>query len=335
MSAFVTGVGVACAAGFDWRALHAASPAGGEPRVPSIPAELDVGDARLHRVMSRPARLMAIAARRAIGEAGWTAPLDDVAWYAGVGFLPVPREEIEALLARSWDGGLSHERLGRSGLRAFHPLRTFLLLPNFTMCHGALLEGTRGPNGAFFSRGGGTVVALGEALRALDEGCTRALAGGADSPLDPFEHSDHRRRGEFEEGLVLGEGAAVMALSSHAAGAHARVASWALRSARRDGLAAAAAKACEVAVRAAGPDLLVLGAWGKPARAALDSVARAFPRAELLDANAGLGETFAAGPALAWATALSALRAGQGTRALVLSAGVDEQVGAVMLEAVS
>ena len=41
---------------------------------------------------------------------------------------------------------------------------------NFTLCHSAILQGPAGPNSAFFSRGGGTLLAISEAMAALIEG---------------------------------------------------------------------------------------------------------------------------------------------------------------------
>ena len=108
---------------------------------------------------------------------------------------------------------LSLEKLGERGIAACNPLFTFQTLNNFSLCHGAILEGLGGPNGAFFSRGAGTVTALAEAVHSLLEGdCDRAVAGGADTALHPITWAELVRDGFANRGLMPGEGAAVLAL---------------------------------------------------------------------------------------------------------------------------
>lgn len=87
----------------------------------------------------------------------------------------------------------------------------------------------------------------------------------------------------------------------------------------------------EAGLRAVEPDLIVLAAWGDPARASLlRAVAELFPTASVLDASR-LGESLAATPALAWSAALDRVASGAAERALVVSAGVDGDLGAVAL----
>jgi hypothetical protein len=108
---------------------------------------------------------------------------------------------------RSTTARVSLARLGADGLLASNPLDTFRVLNNFTMCHGAILEGTTGPNGAFFSRGTGTVHALAEAVHAIESGdCERALAGGSDTALHPATWAELARDGFTD--LVPSAGAA-------------------------------------------------------------------------------------------------------------------------------
>jgi hypothetical protein len=215
------------------------------------------------------------------------------------------------------------------------------------MCHSALLAGTRGPNATFFSRGAGTVTALAEAIRHLAEGtCDRALVGAGDSPHDPMQRADLART-EIAE---VSEGAAVLALSANAtananANANAdanasrtrdplpptRIPATRVVSARRRALVDAASQAID---GLSAPDVIVVAAASPRNAAALASLAsRAFPSAHRVDASS-LGESLAATPAIAWCIALDSLRAQTHApaRALVLTAGLDSHVCAVLFE---
>jgi hypothetical protein len=78
--------------------------------------------------------------------------------------------------------------------------------------------------------------------------------------------------------------------------------------------------------------LVVLAPWGASARATLREAAEArFAGAALLDISLGLGDSLAATPALAWVAALDLLVSGEAERALILNAGTDAAVGAVLL----
>lgn len=177
-----------------------------------IPAELDV-DLSSRRRMSHAARLSAIAARLAVRDAGWAAPLDDAGFFLGVGPSGASIDELTALLRASSPGGVFDPKaVGTAGLRACNPLFTFQTMNNFTLCHAAIQEGTRGPNLALFSRGAGTVTAMAEAAWAITEGsCARALAGAADSALHPMTWAEGSREG-WLEGVHPAEGAALLAL---------------------------------------------------------------------------------------------------------------------------
>ena len=160
-----------------------------------------------------------MAARAALADAGWDRDdVSDVGMYMGVGASGGSVVQLETMLAASMDtGALSLADFGRHGLRACNPLFAFQLMNNFTMCHAAILSGMRGPNMALFSRGGGTVCALAEAIHALEdpsEPCERALVGGADTALDPVTRSELIRAGWLAEGFVPAEAAGLLALSA-------------------------------------------------------------------------------------------------------------------------
>lgn len=282
--------------------------------VPAIASEHDAGDGKRRRLMSRAARFAAIAARDALREAGWTERAG-VGYWLGVGASGGPVAEMVAIIeAAMVDGTISLARLGDAGLAASNPLNTFQVLNNFTMCHGAILEGTTGPNGAFFSRGIGTVHALVEAMHALASGdCARALAGGADTAVHPATWAELVRDGFAE--LVPSEGAAVVALAP----AH-----------RSDTpLAIVEHAGIGDAGPARGADLIVLAPWGEPARAALRALAPA--ATATIDVTAWRGDALAATPALAWLAALDRIASGRARRAAILSRGADGETGVVVL----
>jgi hypothetical protein len=346
---FVSGAAALSAYGFEWRGLGravkdqrltftpSAQLADSHPNVlaselPAIPSSVDAGDARGRKLMSRGARLAAIALKRALGDACWDRGREEIGFFLGVGASGGSMTELtEMLLASMNDGRFSLARFGSEGLAACNPLFAFQLMNNFTLCHGAILEGVAGPNSAFYSRGNGTVVALFEAAHAIAEGdCERALAGGADSALHPVTWAELVREGSAKNGLIPGEGAGILALAREA----------------RDPLAVL--ERCEfrgpgallsdlLAPMLAGLeslpiDLVVLAPWGDVARAALRKVNEAsFPRAAVLDVSECLGDSLAATPALAWVAALDLIVAKEAKKALVLNAGTDGGVGAVLL----
>ena len=356
----VIAAGAASALGFSWRGLYRAVFDGFAPltepselrashpgirasEVPPIPAAADAGDARQRKLMARAARLAAVAAKPALLDAGIQMPRDNVGFFLGVGASGGAMSDLLSVLQASLDGDhVSIAKLGDKGLSATNPVGTFQLLNNFTLCHSSIIEGTTGPNGAFFSRGGGTVFALMEALSAIAGGeCDRAVAGGADSALHPVTWAELVREGYAERGYVLGEGAAVLVLAAEAKDPIAFVEGCSLHwaggpEAREvpEGLKSALKAEAE---RSAGDvDLVMLAPWGGGARDALHSLAEAlFPRADALDLTSRFGDSLAASPALAWAAALDGIASGNAHRALVLSAGIDGQVGSVLLSDVS
>lgn len=349
---YVRGAAAVSAHGFDWRGLGRAVQAGatrpGESRqlaashgrvnafeVPAIPAGLDV-DARALKLMSHPARLAAVALRLALDDAGWgEAGREDLGLFMGVGASGGAMDELSAMLDASIvDQRFSVARFGQAGLAACNPLYAFQLMNNFTLCHGAILEGLGGPNGAFYSRGTGTLAALWEAWWQVADGqCAQALAGAADSALHPVTWDGLR---ETRSALVPGEGAALLALSGEADGALARVAHVGFCGAAawqaQDGGSGLVAE-----MGALGPpDLVVLSAWDVAARDALRAVTAAHAAAaHRVETAPHLGEALAATPALAWCVALDLLQGGAARRAWVLSAGPDGGLGVLALEVVT
>ncbi|HEY4243269.1 MAG TPA: beta-ketoacyl synthase N-terminal-like domain-containing protein [Kofleriaceae bacterium] len=303
------------------RALEIGAPLAG------MPPDAPLANPRARKMMSRAAYLAARCLTDLVRETAWL-DREAIGCYLGVGGSGGSIDDFIALLDVSIvDGAFSLPRFGERGLAACNPLLAFQLMNNFTMCHGAILEGLRGPNSAFFSRGAGTVVALDEAVYAVQSGeCAHAITGGADAPTHPVAIAELARDGLLAQGLVAADGVALLALAPSTAADDVIVERVAYTSgrARTDAIA-------EVADRVAGRvDLVVLSAWGPPANDALRAAAGArFPTAALLD-TAPLGESLAAGAALAVCAAVDALRDRAG-RAVVLALGVDGDPCAVAL----
>ena len=86
--------------------------------------------------MARGARLGAIAVHAAVDSARLSAgEREGAGMFYGVGASGSSPEEIDAVLraAVDADGRYSERRMGERGLKVFHPLRTFALMPNFTL----------------------------------------------------------------------------------------------------------------------------------------------------------------------------------------------------------
>jgi hypothetical protein len=313
----VVGAGAVTGAGCAWRGLGRAALAGARipADVPPLAPADDPTEPRTRKLMSRSARLCAVATRKALDDAGWRDGREAIGFYLGVGPSAGDMAELTPVLAAALEGGeLSLPRLGTDGLAACNPLLTFQLLNNFTLCHAAILEGIGGPNGAFFSRGGGTVAALVEARHALASGdADRALCGGADCAVHPVTSREIRR-----EGLLPAEGAAILALAARADAPLARIERCQLGR--------------EAATCDAPPDVVLVAAWSAPAAAPLVAAARArHPDARVIDLSCVLGEALAATPALAWVTAVDLIAHEGFCRAQVISAGTDGDVGTVVL----
>ncbi|WP_426100229.1 beta-ketoacyl synthase N-terminal-like domain-containing protein [Massilia sp. TSP1-1-2] len=349
---YISGAAAVSVLGFDWRQLGQAimdcAPAcaaafapsrqlgethgpviGAE--VPAIPAQIDV-DARSRKLMSHPARLAAVALRLALLDAAWPQHgCEETALYLGVGASGCAMDELNRMLAESIaERKFSQARFGSAGLAACNPLFAFQLMNNFTLCHGAILNGTGGANGAFYSRGTGTVAALAEARWHIAAGeCARALAGGADSAMHPVTWAQLVRDGYPAKGFIPGEGAGVLALSASADGALARLEKTAFHSVRAYAKAPLKLTGEELA-DAGSDDLIVLAPWGNGARDRLYGALHG-TRATVVDASIFLGDALAAAPSLAWCAALDLLRQGHWRRAFVLNAGIDGGIGLAVM----
>jgi len=308
-----------------------------------VPQPARPEDVRQRKLMSRAAWMSALVMRDALAVARWSEKREEIGAYFGVGASGAEMDDVARLIGSSLDEQkkFSLTRCGKEGLDASNPLFAFQIMNNFTLCHGSILEGLAGTNGAYFSRGLGTVTALEEACLALIEGqCERALVGAADTASHPVTLAELEREGYLRDGLVPVDGAAALALSRDADVPLGRIESiWVCPVDRpRDGLIPRAGVLRDAAVMASADalaehpcDLLVLAPWGAPAREVLSELPEALAIKQSIDLTNLLGESLAATPAVAWVAALGMLVETGAKRALVLTAGPDGDLGAVVL----
>lgn len=301
--------------------------------LPGIPAEAPLENPRARKMMSRAAYLAARCLRGLLGDLAWTEEREQVGYFLGVGASGGSLDEFMALLDESIaDGAFSLARFGKQGLAACNPLLAFQLMNNFTMCHGAILEGLGGPNSAVFSRGAGTIAAISEAVHAVRSGdCARAITGGADAPTHPATVAELTREGLVGRGLVVAEGAGLIALEEVSAFARSTlVDGCGMASGRGRPVADAIAEAVSVARLVEPVDLVVIAPWGPPAADALRGWASVTCPGARVVSTAALGESLAASAALAVIAAADLLEQ-RGGRAVVLTLGVDGDPGVVVL----
>lgn len=300
--------------------------------MPGMPADAPLANPRARKMMSRAAYYAARCLADLLREVGWAERREDIGCFLGVGASGGAMDDMIALIDASIvDGELSMPRFGDRGLAACNPLLAFQLMNNFTMCHGAILEQLGGPNGAFFSRGSGTIAALAEAVHAVRSGdCDRAICGGADAPTHPVTIAELQREGFLARGMAPADGVGLLAI--HAAGAGAGAGGVIDHCDHVDGRGRTIAESVGAALGTApvgACDALVIAPWGPEIAEQLVAWATAARVPRIVDLRA-LGETVAAGPALAAIAAADAVADGA-ARVLVLTAGIDGDVGAIVI----
>lgn len=300
--------------------------------LPGLPAEEPLANPRARKMMSRAAYLAARCLADLLRDAHWTDARDRIGYFLGVGASGGSLDDVTALLDESIvDCALSLPKFGDRGLAACNPLLAFQLMNNFTLCHGAILEGIGGPNGAFFSRGAGTVAAISEAAHAVrTRDCTLAFAGGADTATHVVTVAELTRDGFITRGLTPSDGAALITLAPATTDDDVLIDGCAHASGRGRPLIDALDDAVSRAGAPSQVTAVVVAPWGPPAADALRSfVAARYAGATVLDTSA-LGECLAASAALAVVTGVDHLASTRG-RVLVLSLGVDGDPGVVVL----
>jgi 3-oxoacyl-(acyl-carrier-protein) synthase len=314
--------------------------ADGFPEVAAAPAPpFDlaalVPDRKLHKYMSRASALSALAAGRALADAGLLedAPRrEGLALFVATGLIGFELDQVTNAMSVSGEG-LGGDRMAR-GLSRCHPLMPFRMLLNMPLGLVSIAYGIKGENAVLYPGPlqGGTALRM--AFEAVASGrCARALAGGsvhglALMPLASAlragrlartpEDADHRAGGR---GLAATDAAAFVVLeSADAARDRGREGRALLGGVRVDPLEAAAGPIRRP--RTGAPGLLVATGAVDAAQDAADRHLAADAGLLRLDPLAGHAGPAAPATALGLAALALAERGGPG-RALVVARDPD------------
>jgi 3-oxoacyl-[acyl-carrier-protein] synthase II len=237
------------------------------------------------KVMSRSIQLAVAAAQQALDDSGIGRSLLEPTRFGvefGAGLIASELEELgvaSQISANCQPGVVDLEKWGAQGLASMPPLWMLKYLPNMLACHVSILHNAQGPNNTITENEVGSLLALGEAFSILRRDLADyMLVGGADSKMNPLSMVRYSlflplsRRNEAPEkasrpfdrgrdGIVLGEGAAVLAVEDldHArrrgARIYAELAGFGCAfDARRDGSGLARAIRAALAEAGIGPD---------------------------------------------------------------------------------
>jgi 3-oxoacyl-[acyl-carrier-protein] synthase II len=247
-------------------------------QIPDFDPKLYVRPRTSLKVMSREIQLGFAAADLAIADAAITAGTVEPERFGvvfGNDMIYADLEDLEGTYRRSAkDGRFDFQLWSEAIQEELHPLWLLKHLPNMTASHIAIAHDARGPNNSIVLGDVSSLLALAEAASVIERGWADVmLSGGTGCRLHPTalvargdallsHRADdfHRACRPFDldrDGLVNGEGAAVVVLESRAhaerrgATVHGRLLSWASRcepKARREGVTGASLRQ---AIRAA------------------------------------------------------------------------------------
>lgn len=200
------------------------------------------------KVMCRESQMAVAAAQRALHDAGGVtghhAP-ERIGCVFGSDYMLTVPEDFTASVAhcRAADGTFAFDRWATDGMPRITPLWLLKYLPNMPASHIAIYNDLRGPSNSLTLREASGHLAVGEALVTIRRGAADAMLAGATGtrvhPMktvhalqseqvalgtgDPARWSRPFDKGR--EGMVLGEGAAVIVLEelSHALARGARI----------------------------------------------------------------------------------------------------------------
>ncbi len=236
--------------------------------VKDFDAKLYVRPRKSLKVMARDTQLGVAAADFACQQAGLAAggvDPDRMGVVFGADIIATElSESMNCYRACMVDGEFEFSRFGNHGILETFPLLFLKILPNMIASHIAIAQDARGPNNTIHQGDVSSLMAIGEAVRAIERGAADVmLAGGASSRMQPLdwvrgcltddlasgaEHPEQvcRPFDLHRSGQVRGEGAAALVLESrrHAEARGAR--SWpALRQRPRRSKAARRGSRCK------------------------------------------------------------------------------------------
>ena len=184
---------------------------------------------KVMRTTTRPEQMLLAATSQAVQEAALGGDPTPVAVFLGVGMVYYEVEDLKRTAQRSLtsSGAYSDRAFGETGAPTVPPLWVLQMLNNVVISHLATAHGFRGPNAVFSPFEDAGVDALDQGILAIQEGDAQvAIVGASSFPISMPQHARFSAAGHLAdsdapdaEGLVLGEGAAVLVLESEA---HAR-----------------------------------------------------------------------------------------------------------------
>lgn len=206
--------------------------------IPDFDPLLYVRDKKFLKVMSRDIQLGVSAASLAMRDSDLSPGAVDPE-RLGVDFgagriSTTPSELVEAVTRCSQSGEeFQYTRWGEDSIGEITPLWMLRQLPNMAACHISIEHDARGPNNTITSRDSSALLALAEAVRAIQRGAADCMIVGASSssihPVDVtklnlFEGLSRReddpsracRPFDFDrDGTILGEGAAAFVVENY------------------------------------------------------------------------------------------------------------------------
>jgi len=246
---------------------------------------IDKKDRRSLKVMARTIQLAVAAAQLAMDDCAIDKQKLDPARFGvefGAGLIATELEELSIASKVSVNcqpGSVDLEKWGEQGIPNIQPLWMLKYLPNMLACQVSILHNAQGPNNTITESDVASLLALGEAYRIIGrDQADFFIVGGADSRINPLSmvrqslFQPFSRRNDTPEkacrpfdrnrdGMVIGEGAAVLALEEleHAkrrgARIYAEVAGYgAAFDAKRDGAGIARAIRAALADAGIGPE---------------------------------------------------------------------------------
>ncbi len=197
---------------------------------------VDKSERKRLKMMVRTIQLAVAAARLAADDAGLERTTLDPKRFGvvfGAGTIPGDLADLGPLAQACFDpntGRVDYRRWGRDGLPLVPPMWMLNHVPNMVSCHVSILHNAQGPCNTITQTDVASLLALGEARRALQRGrADLFLVGGGDTRINPISYVRQslfaplsRRNAEPEracrpfdrqrDGLVLGEGGGALVL---------------------------------------------------------------------------------------------------------------------------
>jgi 3-oxoacyl-[acyl-carrier-protein] synthase II len=188
-----------------------------------------IQERKIFKLMNREAQMAAGATRLAIEDARLDGyyPSERIGLYLGTGLTSGELGDLIPLVENSIDemGNFSYKRLGSEALPNCNPLLSFKILTNMPLCYISILFQIKGPNLVFNPWAGKTAQAVGEGMRAIQQGeIDCAVVGGCDSKSHFIGFLTFTKLGllskkgiscpfdKRRDGIILSEGACILIL---------------------------------------------------------------------------------------------------------------------------